>query len=184
MSRKRAGILLAEGFEEIESVTPIDLLRRGGVEVTVIGVSDLEVTGSHGMPVRTDVKLDDADTDSLDVLVLPGGMPGSSNLAADDRVNMLVRQFAAQGKLIAAICAAPALVLAPLGVLDGRRATCYPAMKERAPGIDFSDEGVVKDGNIITGQGAGKAAEFALAVLEALEGRETAEKIGRSILLD
>ena len=184
MSRKRAGILLAEGFEEIEAVTPIDLLRRGGVEVTVIGVSDREVTGAHGIPIRADAVLGDADTDSLDILVLPGGMPGSSNLAADDGVNMLVKQFAAQGKPIAAICAAPALVLAPLGVLDGKRATCYPAMKERAPGINFSDEGVVRDGTIITGQGAGKAAEFALAVLEALEGRETAEKIGKAILLD
>ena len=182
MSRKHAGILLAEGFEEIESVIPIDLLRRGGVEVTVIGVSGLEVTGAHGIPVRSDVALDDADTDSLDVLILPGGMPGSSNLAAEERVNKLVRQFAAQGKLIAAICAAPALVLAPLGVLDNKRVTCYPAMKERAPEIDFLDEGVVKDGSMITGQGPGKAAEFALAILEELQGPETARKIGTASL--
>jgi len=177
MSEKRIGILLADGFEEIEAITPIDLLRRGNVIVEVIGVTGNVVTGSHDIPVGTDMLIEDMEADDFDGIIVPGGMPGAVNLSQSPRAAQVIRDMWSQGKLVAAICAAPAVVLAPLGILDGKKATCYPGIESRAPEIPFLKEPVVADGNLITAQGPGKAAGFSLAVLEALTDAETARQV-------
>lgn len=182
MSSKRAAVLLADGFEEIEAVTPIDLLRRGGVEVAVVGIARKDVTGSHGVTVSADVLLENFDDSGFDAVILPGGMPGSKNLAESPGVRKMVLAMHAQGKLVAAICAAPAVVLGPLGILDGKTASCYPGMESQAPNAEFSDAPVTADGNVITAQGPGKSAQFALAVLEYLAGADAARDIGKKSL--
>ncbi len=182
MNKKRAGILLAEGFEEIEAVIPIDLLRRGGVEVLIIGVTHREVTGAHGITITSDVLLENVDPQGLDAVILPGGMPGSSNLAESHGAAQLIKKLTISGKIVAAICAAPAIVLSPLGVLDGKEAVCYPGMESHAPQSAFKDKGVLVDGTLVTAQGPGKSAEFALALLEMLQGSDTARQVGTKSL--
>ncbi len=174
---KHAAVLLAEGFEEIEAITPIDLLRRGGVEVKLVGVTQQVVTGAHGITVNTDILLEEVHAEDLDCIVLPGGMPGSTNLAESDGAAQLIMQVFRAGKVVAAICAAPAVVLAPLGILEGRQATCYPGAETFAPGTSFSTLPLVRDGNLITAYGPGAAAEFAIAVLQALAGPERAHEV-------
>lgn len=174
---KRAAVLLAEGFEEIEAITPIDLLRRGGVEVKTVGVTQREVTGSHGITVSADMLLEQLNADDIDCVVVPGGLPGSTNLAESEAVGRLIMQVFQEKKVVAAICAAPAVVLAPLGILEGRRATCYPGAEAYAPGTKFTDLSLVRDGNLITAYGPGAAAEFSIAVLQALAGADRAQEV-------
>lgn len=187
---KRAIVFLAEGFEEVEAVTPIDFLRRAGIEVITVAVGkdgkngkERAVVGSHGVPVVADSTAGDIAGLSYDAVVLPGGMPGSKNLAASGEVDAVVREAAAKGKLIAAICAAPAVVLAPTGVLAGKKFTCFPGMEHEVSGAVWQEKPVVVDGNLITSRGAGTAALFALAVIEYLLGREAADKIGKATLV-
>jgi 4-methyl-5(b-hydroxyethyl)-thiazole monophosphate biosynthesis len=187
---KKAIIFLAEGFEEVEAVTPIDYLRRAGVEVTIAALGGGEiVTGSHGIPVKADVSLaglvkqGKAVPASWDAVVLPGGLPGANNLAASAETGSFIRAMAAAGKWVCAICASPALVLAPLGVLAGRKFTCYPGMEKTVSGARWSEDRVVIDGNIITSRGAGTAGYFAAAIIGKLVSEETAEKISQSVLL-
>ncbi len=182
MSSKRAAVLLADGFEEIEAVVPIDLLRRGGIDVAVVGIARKEVTGSHGVTVSADVLLENLDYRSFDAVILPGGMPGSKNLAESPGVQKMVLNMDAEGKLVAAICAAPAVVLGPLGILDGKKASCYPGMESHAPNAEFTDAPVTADGNVITAQGPGKSAQFALAVLEYLAGADVSLEVGTKSL--
>ena len=168
-------LLLAEGFEEIEAVTTTDLLRRAGMEVLLISISrSKRVTGAHSVAVEADMILEDYN-DIPDALVLPGGMPGSENLAKSPLVNQLIKNCADQKKLIAAICAAPAFVLMPLGVLAGKRATCFPGF-ERSFGTQarFEDAPVVVDGNIITANGPGAAGRFAVEIIAFLMGPDKA----------
>jgi 4-methyl-5(b-hydroxyethyl)-thiazole monophosphate biosynthesis len=174
----RIAVLLAEGFEEVEAVTPIDFLRRAGVEVVTAGVGGRAVTGSHGIAITADVSITELPGATLDGVVLPGGMPGSVNLAASPEVRKLVESTFVTGRLLAAICAAPAKVLAPMGLLSGRRATCFPG-EETAFGsdVEFSEERVVRDGNLITSRGAGTAAEFAEELIRYLVGDDTADEI-------
>ncbi len=174
---KRAIICLAEGFEEIEAIVPIDLLRRAGVDVVIAGVGDSVITGSRGVTIKTDGEIASyADLDA-DCMLLPGGLPGATNLAASwDVNNRLIRMFN-DGKIIAAICAAPAAVLGRTGILEGRRATCYPGAESLSPGSQFVAEPVVVDGNLITAQGPGLAADFALAVITALVGTDKADEV-------
>jgi 4-methyl-5(b-hydroxyethyl)-thiazole monophosphate biosynthesis len=170
---------LAEGFEEIEAVTVVDLLRRAGIEVRTASLAGRQVTGSHGIRIEADITLDAADVADYDMIVLPGGMPGADHLKSDARVVSLLRRFAAAGRYTAAICAAPG-VLAHAGLLDGRTATSFPGFlrPDSAPGLKLSDAAVVVDGTVITSRGPGTAIEFSLALIELLVDRETAVAVG------
>lgn len=163
----KAILLLAEGFEEIEAVTVLDVLRRAGVAVTAAALSGLHVRGAHEIVMQADVSLDDVEALDFDALILPGGQPGSTNLQKDARVLALVRRFVNNQKLTAAICAAPT-VLETAGVLSGRRATCYPGYE--LPSARFEQSSVVEDGCIVTSRGAGTAFEFAFALVRRLCG--------------
>jgi 4-methyl-5(b-hydroxyethyl)-thiazole monophosphate biosynthesis len=170
MMSKKALIMLADGFEEIEAVTSIDVLRRAGIEVAVCGLAGNEATGAHGLKVGCDAVF--GGYDGLpDALVLPGGMPGATNLAASEKLNTLIKRLHSEGKLVAAICASPAIVLAPTGILNGKKATAYPGMEDEFPKeVRFSKDKVVTDGNVITSRGPGTALLFALAIVENLLG--------------
>ncbi len=179
---KKALVVLAEGFEEIEAITCIDTLRRGSVNVTVAALAPSPIKGSHGIAVHADVRLTDI-RDEFDALVLPGGMPGASNLAASAAINALIDHMAQNSRIIAAICAAPAIVLSPAGVLSGKMATCFPGMENLfAASTKFLADPVVVDGSVITSRGPGTALRFALTVLEKLAGEETARSVGRAML--
>lgn len=181
--RKRALIILADGFEEIEAITVIDILRRANIEVITAGINDIKVQGSHGIIVIADKTLPAIKGD-FDACVLPGGMPGAKNLSSSAKVNSLIKQMDKGGKIIAAICASPAIVLAPLGVLQNKTATCYPGMQERfLQGTIYKKEAVVIDGHIITSRGPGTALLFALAIVEKLSGKETSKKVEKDVLI-
>jgi protein deglycase len=167
----RVLIPLADGFEEIEAVTMIDLLRRAGVEVVAAGLKPGPVTGSHGIALVPDTDLDAALGLDFDMVALPGGMPGAAHLADDPRVLDILRRLAERGQYTAAICAAPG-VLAKAGLLSGRQATSFPGFltPENAPGTRLLEEPVVEDGKVITSRGPGTAMDFALALIERLAG--------------
>jgi len=190
---KNAIVLLAEGFEEVEAVTPIDYLRRAGITVTVAAVGgaatggNLPVKGARGITVNADVLLRDiikqGEIAAFDVVVIPGGMPGATNIAASKEAGALITEMASAGKLICAICAAPAVVLAPLGLLSGKKFTCYPGMEQKVQGGKWTDERVAIDGNIITSRSAGTAGEFAVAIIARLLSQAEGEKIAQAVLL-
>ena len=181
---KHALVVLADGFEEVEAVTPIDLLRRAGIEVTTVSITGTTtVTGSHGIQVIADMTLAEAAGKPFDALILPGGMPGSANLAASAELDAVLKQAAAEGRIIAAICAAPAVVLAPKGYLKGRRFTGYPGTEKDVDGALFVPEKTVTDENLITSRGAGTAGLFALAIIERLIDAGTARKVGTATLI-
>lgn len=170
-------VVLAEGFEEIEAITPIDLLRRSGAKVTVAGLGSLTIHGAHGITVVCDRLLSEC-TDEYDALVLPGGGEGSNNLASSFPVLELAIKTSHKG-VVAAICAAPAVVLGKTGLLEGRRVTGFPG--SGFEGLVLEDEKVITDGPIITAQAAGSAVEFALAIIAKIFDAETAKKIGKQI---
>jgi len=185
---KNAIVLLAEGFEEVEAVTPIDYLRRAGITVTIAAVGgNLSVKGARGITVNADVLLRDiikqGGTAAFDVVVIPGGMPGATNIAASKEAGALITEMASAGKLVCAICAAPAVVLAPLGLLSGKKFTCYPGMEEKVQGGKWTDERVAIDGSIITSRGAGTAGEFAIAIIARLLSQVEGDKIAQAVLL-
>jgi 4-methyl-5(b-hydroxyethyl)-thiazole monophosphate biosynthesis len=193
---KKVIVLLAEGFEEVEAVTPIDYLRRAGLEVTTAAIgANRTVTGSHGIPLIADAVLADlakagkASAAAWDAVLIPGGLPGATNLAASKEAGALLKEMAtAPGKTVAAICASPAMVLAPLGILAGKRFTCYPGMEKQVSGAQWSADKVVIEagaagGYIITSRGAGTAAAFAIAVIGKLVSEAEGEKIAKSVLL-
>jgi 4-methyl-5(b-hydroxyethyl)-thiazole monophosphate biosynthesis len=198
---KKVLVLLAEGFEEVEALTPIDYLRRAGIEVTGAAVGGTKtVKGARGISVNADTGLDElvrekkAGADSWDAVILPGGMPGASNLAASRETAALLKEMAAAHKWVCAICASPAVVLAPLGLLAGIKYTCYPGMEKDVPGTpskgaQWSDRRVVcvpsdSGGGIITSRGAGTAGAFAVAVISALLNEAAGRKIAESVLLE
>jgi 4-methyl-5(b-hydroxyethyl)-thiazole monophosphate biosynthesis len=174
----RVLVPLAEGFEEIEAVTVVDLLRRAGIEVHTASLDGPRVTGSHGVTVLADKALDAVVADDYDMVVLPGGMPGAAHLKNDARIVSLLRRFAAEGRYTAAICAAPG-VLAHAGLLDERSATSFPGFlaTDSAPGIRLRDEAVVVDGKVVTSRGAGTAMEFGLALIALLEGDAAMQRV-------
>ena len=173
-------VLLAEGFEEVEALTPVDLLRRAGVETRLVGVTGETVCGARGIRVVTDLPMDDIDLAQADMIVLPGGMPGTTNLYADKRVTSAVRAMYEAEKYVAAICAAPSVILGGMGLLKGRRATCYPGMEDGMEGAEAAT--CVTDGKIITACGVGGALDFACALITALISREKADEIAFSVV--
>jgi len=174
-------VLLAQGCEEIEAVTIIDILRRAGVEVTSAGLDDLPVLASRGVVLLPDTTLDLAQHQEFDMIVLPGGQPGTDNLKADKRLIALLRQMTQRGKYVAAICAAPS-VLAAAGLLDGRKATCYPTCLDDFPKVNLQTAAVVEDGNIITSRGPGTAMDFALALVERLAGKAKRQEVEAALV--
>jgi 4-methyl-5(b-hydroxyethyl)-thiazole monophosphate biosynthesis len=181
---KKAVVLLAEGFEEVEAITPVDYLRRAGVEVTTAAVGkSLTVKGARGIQVCADAMLTELSGDTWDAVIVPGGMPGAANLAASEETAALLKDTAAAGKLVCAICASPAVVLSPLGLLEGKKFTCYPGMEEKVTKGKWTNGQVVTDDAIITSRGAGTAGLFATAIIRALLGESAAKKTADSVLL-
>ena len=181
---KRVCVLLAKGCEEVEAITPIDYLRRAGAEVVIAGIEGLQIQGAHGIVIAAQTELSKIQSDDFDCIVIPGGGPGSAAIAADGHCVAFIRRHAAANKLIAAICAAPALVLGEAcGLLAGRRFTCYPGMESRVPGGKFSEGRVVTDGLFITSRGPGTAGEFAVAIARILIGNNVADQLASAILL-
>lgn len=175
-------IILGNGFEEAEALVPCDLLRRAGETVLLAGIGSLEITGGHGITVRADCLAEEVDWTQAEMLVLPGGLGGVAAILGADSVLSAVKALSEkEDTYIAAICAAPT-VLARLGLLVGRRATCYPGMEAEICGAVLCDEAVVRDGRYITGRAAGAAQEFGLALVEALCGTQTMQKVANGIV--
>lgn len=171
-------IPLAQGCEEMEAVTVVDLLRRAGIDVTTAGLDDRPVHASRGMVLVPDTTLDEALQHSYDIIVLPGGLPGADHLRNDARIIDLLREMAGNGKYTAAICAAPK-VLARAGLLDGKRATSFPGALDGAsvPGLEYLEQPVVTDGRVITSRGPGTALDFALELIERLSGKQKRDEV-------
>lgn len=178
-------MFLAEGFEEVEALCPLDLIRRAGVEITTVGVGGKVIRGSHGIEVIADITTAEAmkmiEKKSLDMVILPGGMPGTLNLQADETVNLFIKEAEKKEAYLAAICAAP-MILGELSLLQGKKAICYPGFEEHLKGADIATEdGVVGDGRYITGKGMGVALEFGLRLVSALVSDEKAEELRKSV---
>ncbi|MFH1816372.1 MAG: DJ-1 family glyoxalase III [Pseudomonadota bacterium] len=172
---------LADGCEELEAVTIIDLLRRAGIEVVSAGLKPGVVKASRGVQLVPDLTLDSALQDDYDMVVLPGGMPGAAHLKSDPRILRLLKDMAAAGKYTAAICAAP-MVLAEAGVLEGRQATSYPGFLDGLPGVTVSAAAVVRDGKVLTSRGPGTAMDFALALIETLAGADKRQQVEAALI--
>ncbi len=175
-------VFLADGLEEIEGLTVVDILRRAGVELRTVSITDrLLVNGSHQIPIMADVRLMDTDLADAEALVLPGGMPGTLNLGKCEKLTDLLVDFHEKGGLVAAICAAPS-VLGDLGILKGKKAACYPGFEGRLAGAEVVYDPVACDGNVITSRGMGTAIPFALALVSRLVSPEKSEEIRRGII--
>ena len=173
-------IFLAEGFEEMEALAPVDILRRAGLDVTTVGVTGKIVSGSHKIPVTADITADEVDFSDMDAVVLPGGLPGTNNLEASDMVKKSVEYCISNDKYVAAICAAPS-ILGHMGILEGKKATCFPGFDKELKGAEYTADSVTVDGKIITGKGAGVSIDFALKLAEILKDKETADKLFASM---
>ncbi len=175
-------VFLAPGFEEIEAISTIDILRRCGLTVTTVSIEDKkEVSGSHNITVSADALLSQIDPDAGEAFVLPGGLPGSDNLQNCQKLKEMMRKADSEGKIVAAICAAPK-VLGAFGLLEGHKATCFPGFEAELLGAQFVTDRAVKDENVITSRGAGTAADFAFLIAEAF-GKDAA-KVRASMLYD
>ena len=182
---KKVYVYLAKGFEEVEAITPIDMLRRAGAEVVTLAVGDsLEVEGAHGISVKADALCDKTDITDAEMIVLPGGFPGYENLGASEKVDSDIKYMISKDKYIAAICGTPAAVLGPRGYLKNRRATCYPGMEEDLACKRIHAGAVCVDGNIITSKSAGTAMAFSIVLVRELLGDTAANKLQRAIVLD
>ncbi len=177
-------IFLANGYEEIEGLTVVDLLRRAGVEVVMVSITgDIFITGAHKIITKADVLFEDIDFSDADMLVLPGGMPGTNHLKMHEGLDHLLKDFGQKGKMLAAICAAPS-VLGSKGLLQGIKATCYPGHEEALIGAYIKNQSVVEDGNFITSKGAGTAIDFSLSLIKNLVGESEAGKLAQAIQYD
>ena len=177
-------IFLADGFEEIEALCPLDILRRARLDVTTVGVGDkLDIVGAHGIKVASDIKDTEFCDPSPDLVILPGGMPGTKNLEASPVVKKAIDDAISNDAFIAAICAAPS-ILGKMGILQGKEATCFPGFEDSLEGAILSDKKVVRDGKIITASGMGVALEFGLAIVEALLGKDSAQAIASQIQMN
>lgn len=176
-------MFLADGFEEIEALCPLDLMRRAGLEVQTVGIGGTKITGAHGISVLADVDDDHYRPASPSMIFLPGGMPGTLNLAASSVVSEAIQTAVGQQAYVAAICAAPS-ILGDLGLLDGKEATCYPGFEDRLTGAILSSEKVVLDGKILTACGMGAALEMGLQIVTLFCGKEKAEALRHSVMAD
>jgi 4-methyl-5(b-hydroxyethyl)-thiazole monophosphate biosynthesis len=199
---KKGIVLLAEGCEEVEAITPIDYLRRAGIKVTCAAVGSnageksFMVIGSHNIPVIADNSLEGLSEEEKlipsewDAVITPGGLPGADNLAASNKAGAFLKAMAEAGKWVCSICASPARVLSPLGLLAGKKFTCFPGEEEKvsapdtaSPGAEWKQDRVVVDGNILTSRGAGTAGEFACAIISVLVNEEEANNLAERVLL-
>ena len=174
-------ILLADGFEEIEALTPLDVLRRAGLDVRTVAINSKIAVGSHGIPVVCDILCDEVNLSEVTMTIFPGGMPGSLNLDASPFTEKIINATLKNNGKLAAICAAP-LVLGRRGLLNGKAATCYPGFESELIGAKISNESVVTDGNITTAKGMGVALEFAKELVRIVCGEQTRDKISSSIM--
>lgn len=178
---KKVLVALAPGFEEIETITVVDILRRSGARVSVAGTIEGPIEGSRGVKVVPDESIDDIKSENLDMIVLPGGQPGTDNLNSDPRISRLLKEMKDRGKLIAAICAAP-IILESNGLLKDHKRTSHPSVKEGLSGDFYSEDRVVVDGTIITSRSPGTAMEFAFQLVEILFGKERVETVNKGVL--
>lgn len=179
----KVAVFLATGFEEIEAISIIDVLRRGGVDLNIVSVSGMEyVEGAHGITVKSDSLFFSIDFSDYDLFVLPGGMPGTTNLAKHEGLCELLKNIFEQGKKIGAICAAPS-VLGQLGLIEGKLATCYPGFEDELVGANVVNRDIVRDGNLITGRGAGVAMEFGLELLKDFLSKEEVLQLSKKLVL-
>lgn len=173
---------LATGFEDIEALIPLDIMRRAGVDFKTVSITgDLYVESAHGVSIKADMLIEDADMSDADLIMLPGGLPGATNLNAHNGVKKAVVEHNARGKMIGAICAAP-MVLGGLGLLQGRRATCYPGFEKHLEGAEYTHELCTVDGNITTGEGPAAALPYAYTLLAALTDRQTADQVAEGMM--
>ena len=180
---KKALIFFAEGFEEIEALTIIDVLRRADIPALMISVTgNLSVTGAHGIKVNVDLLFKDVDFNDAEILILPGGLPGAHNLNAHEGLKNQLKQFNDAGKKVAAICAAP-LVLGGLNILNNKEATCYPGFENELLGAKLSTDLAIKAGNVITSRGPGTALNFALELVAELKGKATADRLADGMIV-
>lgn len=173
-------IFLADGFEEIEALAPLDIMRRAGIDVKTVGVTGEFVTGAHDITVKADMLTADVSYDAIDAVILPGGLPGTTNLEKDDCVQGAIDYAVKNNKLVCAICAAPS-ILGHKGLLVGKEATCYPGFEDSFNGGKYVKESVVKSDNFITSNGMGSAYKFGFEITAALTSREVADKIKEQI---
>lgn len=178
----KVSVLLADGFEEIEALATVDLLRRAQIYVDTVSITDdYMVYGAHGINVRAEEIFKETDFSDSDMIVLPGGMPGTTRLSEHEGVQRVVKEFSDRSRYVAAICAAPK-VLGELGLLKGRKITCYPTVEKEIKGAALLRTPVAADGNIITGQAAGSVMDFALELIETLAGKKKAQEVARAIV--
>lgn len=179
---KKAYLFLATGFEEVEALTVVDILRRGGVDCKTVSVmGDYDVTSSHAITIRADLLFDEQDLSDADMLIMPGGIPGTPNLRAHAGLEKLIRQYVEKDKYLAAVCAAPT-IYGEMGLLNGKNATCYPGMEEGLIGANAMTDSVVCDGQFITSRGMGTCIDFGLVLLDKLMGKTAADDIGKKIV--
>lgn len=175
---------LADGFEDIEALAPVDILRRAGVEVKTVSINATDtVESAHGVQVKADLVFGDADLGDADLLLIPGGMPGARNLDMHEGVRAAVRKQAEAGRLVGAICAGP-MVLGHLGLLQGKRATCYPGFEGELDGAEYTAAPATIDGNIITGKGPGATFNYAYLIVEVMKGSHVAEELKEQMMYD
>ena len=176
-------MFIAEGFEEIEALCPLDIMRRAGLDVKTVGVGGSSVTGAHGITVNTDLTDKDALDESVQMVFLPGGMPGTLNLAASEVVTGAILNAQEQGSYIAAICAAPS-ILGDMGLLEGKNAVCYPGFEERLRDANVSYDKVMLDGKVLTARGMGAALEMGLKIVEIFCGKTVADDLRHAVIAD
>lgn len=174
---------LAEGFEEVEALMVVDILRRAKIDTYTVSITDkYQVVSSHNVEVKADLKLDEVDFDKAEMIFLPGGIPGTPNLAANDILMKNILDFNKKGKKLAAICAAPS-IFGELRILEGKTASCYPGYEDKLKGATYKREKVITDGNITTGRGLGSAVDLGLELVAIIKGRKTADDIAAKIQL-
>jgi 4-methyl-5(b-hydroxyethyl)-thiazole monophosphate biosynthesis len=183
ISMKKTMILLANGYEEIEALTVVDYLRRAEISIDLVSITgNLETISAHQVHILADKLIEDIELEEYDAVITPGGIPGSTNLAENDKVTALLQSFYQGNKLVASICASP-LALEAAGLAEKVKGTCYPGFEGQIHFKEFSEERVVKDGNVITSRGPATTSYFALAIIEELAGKETAEKVKNGTLM-
>lgn len=180
---KKAVVFLADGFEDVEALATVDILRRGSVDVTIAGVTGMQVISTHNIKVTADKDIKDINAKDYDAVICPGGMPGSTNLRDSELVINIIKEAYESGKIVSAICAAP-MVLENAGILSGKNFTMYPGMQDYAPSGNYkNDKFVVKDGLVITGAGPAAVFEYALELLANLQDKDVAEQVAKGMLI-